>query len=252
MPVITVGKSSMLTYFHSHVHSLWEVVLNLRGHGETLIGDTLYEYRPGTIICLPPLTPHTKFCEGQFQDVYMQLSDPLLLRVGESSGVQLFTDDSDKSVETLMLMANRIFHKREPGSRAMTEALGAAVVQWLLGRGRSPAVDGRVEQLQSLLADSFTNPELSLAAAMDTCGYCRDHLRRLFRKETGISPQEYLTNLRLGYAKKLMRENASLHYSIGEISTMSGFYDSGYFSRLFKRTEGITPREYAERERKKD
>lgn len=72
-------------------------------------------------------------------------------------------------------------------------------------------------------------------------------MRRRFKKYTGKTPGEYLAQLRIEYAKKLMSENNILNYNLAEIGVMSGYYDSHYFSRILKKNTGMTPVEYMNR-----
>ena len=64
---------------------------------------------------------------------------------------------------------------------------------------------------------------------------------RHFRSATGSGPREYLIRMRLEEACILLRTS---DLSISEIAAESGFPDSNYFSRLFKRKNGISPRKY--------
>ena len=65
-------------------------------------------------------------------------------------------------------------------------------------------------------------------------------LRRLFRQQTGISINRFLTNLRIDKAKALMCSDLK----ISDIAEMVGFQDQLYFSRVFKHCTGLSPREY--------
>ena len=65
-------------------------------------------------------------------------------------------------------------------------------------------------------------------------------LRKLFKQQVGISLNKYLTNLRINKAKALMCSDLQ----IGDISEMVGFQDQLYFSRVFKQSTGLSPREY--------
>ena len=79
---------------------------------------------------------------------------------------------------------------------------------------------------------------------MSSLGYCTDYVRRIFIRDMGMSPIAYLTDMRIRNAKKLLCENERLHYTVAEIATASGYSDISYFSRMFKKTTGLTPSEF--------
>lgn len=66
---------------------------------------------------------------------------------------------------------------------------------------------------------------------------------RHFKNALGLSPMDYLNRIRIQRAAELLNP---LHHdlSIAEIAQRTGFDDSNYFSRLFKRTFGVSPRAY--------
>ncbi|MFD0714864.1 AraC family transcriptional regulator [Paenibacillus sp. GCM10027626] len=70
-----------------------------------------------------------------------------------------------------------------------------------------------------------------------------NYFRTLFKQATGKTPIEYLTAIRIEKAKQLMQEDS---YTISQISTMVGYADLHYFSRLFKKLEGLSPKNYAD------
>jgi YesN/AraC family two-component response regulator len=65
-------------------------------------------------------------------------------------------------------------------------------------------------------------------------------LSRLFKKETGQNFLDYVTEVRLGEAKRLLQES---HLKVYEISEKVGYQDLQYFGKLFKRQYGMTPKE---------
>ena len=73
--------------------------------------------------------------------------------------------------------------------------------------------------------------------------YTRNHLYKLFKKEYGISPQEYLLKLRIENAKLLLRDNTK-SISVSDVAHAVGFTDCLYFSRLFRKRTGISPTEF--------
>ena len=68
-----------------------------------------------------------------------------------------------------------------------------------------------------------------------------DYLTRTFRKETGMTPWQFLNRFRVLQAQKLLL--ASSH-SVTEIAAMAGFNDPAYFVRIFHRETGKTPQQY--------
>ena len=69
-------------------------------------------------------------------------------------------------------------------------------------------------------------------------------LRRLFHESFGCSPMVYLQQLRI---KKAMLMLADPTKSVGDIAFTIGFNDSGYFTRIFKKETGETPRQFRSR-----
>ena len=73
------------------------------------------------------------------------------------------------------------------------------------------------------------------------------YLSRIFKEETGSTVTEYTTSVRIDRSKELLRTKA---LSIADIAQMVGFEDQSYFSRIFKKTAGISPMAYREKHSK--
>lgn len=67
------------------------------------------------------------------------------------------------------------------------------------------------------------------------------YFSKLFKEETGVNFIEYLTNIRIEHAKKLLLNR---ELSIKNICSDTGYSDPNYFSRIFKKLVGVTPTEY--------
>lgn len=66
------------------------------------------------------------------------------------------------------------------------------------------------------------------------------YLIRKFNECYGLSPHQYITNLRINYSKKLLKKNKK----IADIAIDSGFYDQSHFIKCFKEYTGVTPMNY--------
>ncbi len=74
-----------------------------------------------------------------------------------------------------------------------------------------------------------------------------DYVRKLFKKETGVTPHEYLVNLRMKRARAIISggvTNRYSKYSVSQIAEACGFAEPLYFSRVFKKYFGVSPSEY--------
>ncbi len=83
--------------------------------------------------------------------------------------------------------------------------------------------------------------EFDIAAMCKQLGVGRTKLYELFRKETRMGVSEYLRHRRMHRAKKLLK---TTDLSIAQISEAVGFSDYNYFSRIYKKTYGKSPRSY--------
>lgn len=75
----------------------------------------------------------------------------------------------------------------------------------------------------------------------DYIGISRSHLTGSFKKELGMSPLEYLINLRMEYAASLLRNTAK---PVNLVSAYCGYEDSLSFSKAFKLKYGMSPTAY--------
>ena len=86
-----------------------------------------------------------------------------------------------------------------------------------------------------------------MAGVADALYLNKNYLSELFKKEVGINFTDYLTEVRIENAKKILREEC---LSVEEAGIRTGYPNTSYFIQLFKRQTGMRPTEYAKRFRK--
>lgn len=91
------------------------------------------------------------------------------------------------------------------------------------------------------LRQNFTDPDISLEKIAAQIGVNNSYLSRLFSDAYGKSFNQYLRELRISEAKRLLADNTLL---IRDISQATGFLTVQTFMRVFKQSTGITPSEY--------
>jgi len=100
---------------------------------------------------------------------------------------------------------------------------------------------------ESLLAEVFTvidrhrSEPLSLRDVASELGMTPGHLTTVVRRRTGRTVQEWIIERRMTEARNLLSDT---ELPVAEIARRVGMSDPGYFSRLFRRTHGTSPREW--------
>lgn len=97
---------------------------------------------------------------------------------------------------------------------------------------------------QKIILENFQNNEFSMNQAAAMVNLSPGYFSTLFRQETGVSFVEYLTGIRLEKAKALLM---CTNMRSSEIAYEVGYKDAHYFSYIFKKVCGCTPKEYRAR-----
>lgn len=98
------------------------------------------------------------------------------------------------------------------------------------------AISQVIDYIRKNLKEDINLKHLSDKACMSTTSFYR-----FFKRELGMSPIEFVLSEKIKFAKKLLK-NQSIQ--INEVCYLSGFEDANYFIRLFKKHEGVTPKQY--------
>jgi two-component system response regulator YesN len=83
--------------------------------------------------------------------------------------------------------------------------------------------------------------EITLTGISNMINYNSSYVSRTFKQATGVSISRYITIVRIEKAKEYL---GSTNMSIQEIADKTGFYSSQYFSLVFRKIIGVTPRDY--------
>lgn len=105
---------------------------------------------------------------------------------------------------------------------------------------KNPHPDEQITQIQIWLQDNY-HREILFPQIAARFGMSARTLNRRFKSALGQTPLEYLQEIRINTAKDLLKTS---NLSISEIADKVGYYDTGYFTRLFKKHLDTTPNGY--------
>ena len=134
----------------------------------------------------------------------------------------------------------RLLNRCEQGKKGEGEGRGGPVQA---AADASTGENGVVEKIRKLLEKEY-NRELDLKYIANKIGYNASYISKVFSREAGETITDYMNRIRLKKAKQFLLDHPDL--KVYEIAHLSGYPDKIYFQKLFKKTVGLTPREYRE------
>jgi len=253
-----------------HDHDFLEIVLVLNGKAKHQVSKYKYEISKGDILIIPVHHEHAYLSPDKLEIINL-LFDPqeaakIFFDLPEYDGYQqLFSNNilySSRSkhrgclrispakfalVSNLLTNFIAEINGQRPGYKAMAASLFVQAIciicryQEHINTPSASLLLARLEQaiafVEAHYEDKITLDQMARLARMSKSSF-----QRSFWKLTNISPIKYLVNYRVRKAGALLLYHPELN--ITEIAFQVGFSDSNYFSRMFKKIMGHTPREF--------
>lgn len=95
-----------------------------------------------------------------------------------------------------------------------------------------------IQEIIRIMTENYTNSDFTLTAAAELAGVPAARMSAEFKTNMGMTPNDYLTMLRMEEAKKLLRQT---DLPVGDVCGLSGYSDASSFTRRFKQYTGSTP-----------
>lgn len=97
------------------------------------------------------------------------------------------------------------------------------------------------------IENNYQNPDLSNTELAEICSISEVYFRRIFAKHYGMTPKQFIIDVRINKAKQLLSEGS---LKINAVAALCGFSNQYHFCRTFKEKTGRTPTEYIAQNRK--
>ena len=226
-------------------HATFFLQLVTRGNAEMHLEGHTFHLRRGALVLIPPTVKYTVEGDKEFAYMYVTFTGERAFRLVEPCGPEMGGPVFYGFEWLIEFWQNCIRRITTRNADLLTESVLLYTLSFLhVDRNSGDMLDKSKTVFESMLAymkNHFTNADLSLRKIADIFSYTEKYLSYLFKKNTGVNFNVYLTEMRIEYAEKCMEGGMR---SVREIAEICGYYDALYFSKVFKRIKGETPLAY--------
>lgn len=252
-----------------HYHPAIEIMYITSGRGTRFVGDSIESYEEGDVCMIGPNLPH----EWRNDPVYFdkasglratciclffnpEIFEPAFIRLAEMGGIRELLERSRRGIKFTGKSKSAITRfmdasVRDTGMQKVVNLLSllnlmaeSAEYELLVSVGFTDSVNSedfeRFNKIYKYLVKHFATPvklgDVAALAGLTPTAFCR-----YFKERTKKTFVEYLNEMRIGYAKKLLLEN---RMKISTIGAASGFPNLSNFISQFKKIAGMTPSQY--------
>lgn len=255
------------TQFYTKLHQHQEIQISLikKGEGTFIIGDYVGEFKEGDIFLIGENLPHVFNSDESIEEVHMIT----LFFMRSSYGEHFFGLPEFKDLSSVFINSTLGF-KLDPPTKKIADLIASLAhisklqlfitfleILQLMGRAKiktlSSAIHNKIygEEEGKRMRDIFAftldhfDKNISLNGIAEIANMTPNAFCRYFKQRTNKTYVNFLLDLRIGNACKLLTKNTDL--SIAEISYKSGFNNLTNFNRKFKSIKGMTPSAFRKR-----
>lgn len=223
------------------------------GIGCLKIGKEFFLLRPGTAFIIRPgeMKSMIWLTEPAFLDFLLTAETAALMRTNAPAfleqDVRTVPEQMLENLEQLARECQEEQKQQRPGSQLAVLEKQLAAERLIFQEGSAPAkAAGKIARSLVFITENYTR-DVTLRDLAEHQGMSISYYRRLFRQLLDGSPIDCLLDYRLFQAGKRLAGSAG---PIAGIAAECGFNDPNYFSRLFTRRKGMTPRKWRQSFRK--
>lgn len=237
--IIYVGKHALTMTVSRHLHSSCELIFCTSGSGELIFDDRILRYSTNDIAIIPPFLPHSNVSATGFTNIHINLEEATL----NQTEPFIIPADSNGFLFNAFAAAFYYYSSNSEGRSLLLPQYGQLIAASLTVRKPEHLHSEIVQKLENDILENYPDCNYDLNFFLSTFPFNAEYLKRLFKKEIGLTPLQYLTDKRLENAANNLAMSGG-RGNISEIAYQCGFSDPLYFSRLFKRKYGVSPRNY--------
>ena len=233
-----------------HTHHFTELLFVVNGEGSFSFNQQHSPLRPGDLVIIPPYTEHTerssKDCPLEYY--VLGIDGISFLSQKDQECAQVFCNfEHDSSIHELFRQMLYEIRTAQYGSQTICQhLLEILILKIIRAQQLIPVSINSIrmtkecaqikEYLDSNYAEHITLDTLTSLTHMN-----KYYMAHSFTKYAGLSPIQYLNQIRLKRAQYLLE---TTNYSISDIASSTGFSSQSYFTQIFRKNFQMTPVKY--------
>lgn len=223
--------------FKLHTHNCYEIVYFAAGDGKVFINGEIYQVSTGSYCIIPPYAEHVEKLEGYGEIFFVGF---------EFSSSSYSLQQGNYYINTIAEQScfNNIFDEfkeQQTGFDIAAEYLLRLFLVALLRNANANNLKCKNLKYIKEYIEQYADQKINIGQLASFSGYSSDYFRHIFRQKFGLSPQEYMINVRLENAKRLLKTSK---LSCTEIAYICGFSNSAQMTSMFKKKYGKTPKTF--------
>lgn len=159
---------------------------------------------------------------------------------------ELVTLENSEYAENLVRQMYDIWKEKKQGHKYKCTALLYELLYFVNCQQYNNTIElithnNKIKTAIDYIHSNFRSGNIDVSFLAKMSGLSEAYFRKLFKQIHNLSPNQYIIELRLEYASHLLRSQL---YTVSEAAYKSGFNDIKYFSKLFKKRYGVTPKRH--------
>lgn len=208
------------------------LAFRIRGSATVRGGGREYNINANDVLYLPQGMAYT----AEYTDTEMIVFHFITAQADEE--IEVYSFENGETLYKLFLQGLSLWEKKEPGFAVYGMAQLYRILGALLEQQTRITLPSHFLQAVSRINADYRKSALSVDSVCAAAGIGATVFRRLFKEHYRKTPTEYITDLRLDYARTLIAGGAAVETAAYEC----GFNDPKYFARVVKKRFGCTPR----------
>lgn len=242
-------------YFDGEEHDFWEIVCVLDGEIGVSIDEKIYNVGANQAIFLKPMQFHRLWAEKSTMPHLFIVSFSVGGEFDIEKAIYKLSKERKEDIFNLLKMAENIFefndifvksvkNNADIKAHIFANKMENFIISLYDNQSYSDnvVVSGKTKYFENIINFLKNNLDknLSIKAIAENVGMSESNLKKVFNTFTGKGVIDYFNNIKINHAKQLL----SMGISVKECAKKTGFPEQNYFSNVFKKFTGLSPKNW--------